>query len=190
MAEHHWADTTAAQMLAAGLRTAALERGLSLREIGRRLDYKQPVVLSHMANGRVPIPIDRALEIAREVGLPPKQFLEAVLQQRHPEVDWRLITGGRDPFATELEAIAGKPLSALGPSHQRVLREVVRDPKPEDRWLAVPEISTVKLLREIFPDLPRSGLSADDREDLNVLAMLWRGEAGETEKGEAKKNER
>src|SRR5688572_16263254 len=108
MAEHRWAETLAARMLASGLKVAALERGLSLRAIGGRLEYKQPVVLSHMATGRVPIPLDRALDIAREVGLPDKPFLEAVLQQRHPGVDWSLVTGRADPLIGELETIAGK----------------------------------------------------------------------------------
>src|SRR5437763_15377370 len=101
-------------MLAEGLRFAAQERGVSLREIGRRLGYKQPVVLSHMANGRVPIPIDRAVDIARHVEIPARQLLEAVLQQQHPKVEWRLITG--------LERVAGKPVSEPSPGHQRVLR--------------------------------------------------------------------
>ena len=65
MSEHQYASTSAAQMLAHGLRSASQERGTSLREIGRRLKYKQPVVLSHMATGRVPIPLDRAAAIAR-----------------------------------------------------------------------------------------------------------------------------
>lgn len=161
-------------MLASGLRAAASERRLSLREIGRRLGYRQAVVLSHMARGRVPIPVDRAEAIAREVGLPEGQFLLAVLQQRHPEVDWNLITGAADPFATELERTAGKPLSALSPPHQRVLRDVVRDSDPESRWLSIPEISAVDLMRELFPQVRTGGLSANDRQLLRSLADLLR----------------
>lgn len=160
-------------MLAAGLRTAALERGLSLREIGRRLGYKQPVVLSHMANGRVPIPIDRALDIAREVGLPAAQFLQAVLRQRHPEVDWRLVTSSvADPVVAELELLAGKPLGALSQAHHRVLRDLVRDPDPEARWLSIPEIAVVKVLRELFPNMQRDGLAEWQREFLRSYADL------------------
>ena len=175
MAEHRWAETPAARMLASGLRAAAMERGLSLREIGRRLNYKQPVVLSHMATGRVPIPLDRALDIAREVGLPKKQFLQEVLQQRHPGVDWRLITAGEDPFVEELETIAGKPLSDLTAEHQRVLKDVVRDPDPQSRWLSIHEIAAVQLLRRIFPDMQREGLSPDDRNLLDLIPALREG---------------
>lgn len=172
MAEHRWAETPAARMLASGLRVAAMERGLSLREIGRRLDYKQPVVLSHMATGRVPIPLDRALDIAREVGLPEKQFLQEVLQQRHPDVDWRLITAAADPFVDELETVARKPLSDLSVEHQRVLKDVVRDPAPDSRWLSVHEIAALQQLRKIFPHMQREGLSSDDRSLLDLLPAL------------------
>lgn len=172
MAEHRWAETPAARMLASGLRVAAVERGLSLREIGRRLNYKQPVVLSHMATGRVPIPLDRALDIAREVGLPAKQFLQEVLQQRHPNVDWRLVTSVVDPFVDELETIARKPLSDLSAEHQRVLKDVVRDPEPRSRWLSINEISALQHLRKIFPHMHRDGLSSNDRSLLDLIPNL------------------
>jgi transcriptional regulator with XRE-family HTH domain len=159
-------------MLKDGLRSAALERGLSLREIGRRLGYKQPVVLSHMAKGRVPVPIDRAPEIARQVGVPVDRFLEAVLRQHHPEVEWGLITGNPDPFLLDIEETAGKALSELSAGHHRVLREVVVDSKPEERWLSIPEIAAVKLLRELFPQLPTDGLSPSDRSTLRTCAEL------------------
>lgn len=172
MADFPHASTRAAGMLAEGLRSASNERGLSLRMIGKKLGYRQAVVLSHMANGRVPIPLDRALDIAREVGLPAKHFLEAVLEQRHPTVEWGLLTSPGDQFALELETLAGKPLSSVGADYQRVLREVVRDPDPDARWLAIPEISAVELLRELFPSLRTEGISSSDREMLRTYAQF------------------
>ena len=172
MSDYPYASSEAAQMLARGLRSASQEQGISLREIGRRLHYKQPVGLSHMATGRVPIPLDKAPAIAAEVGLSQASFLLAVLQQRHPEVDWQLITGAADPFASELERTAGKPLSSLSSGHQRILRAVVRDSAPEERWLSIPEIAAVKLLRQLFPRLSTSGLSEGDREVLQLAAHL------------------
>lgn len=163
-------------MLARGLRSASQEQGISLREIGRRLRYKQPVVLSHMAAGRVPIPLDKAPAIAAEVGLSQASFLLAVLEQRHPNIDWQLITGAADPFASELERTAGKPLSSLGSAHQRVLRDVVRDSAPEERWLSIPEIAAMKFLRELFPNLSSSGLAENDRDALRLAADLRHAE--------------
>jgi transcriptional regulator with XRE-family HTH domain len=161
-------------MLTDGLRSAALERGLSLREIGRRLGYKQPAVLSHMAKGRVPVPIDRAPEIAQQVGLPVDRFLEAVLRQHHPEVEWGLITEPSAILCGEMERLAGKPLDDLDAGHQRVLKEAVDDRDPEARWLSVPEIPAMRLLRELFPAVSTEGLSATDRDFLRTLADLLR----------------
>ena len=172
MSDYPYASTSAAIALTDGLRSAALDHHLSLREIGRRLGYKQPVVLSHMATGRVPIPLDKAPAIAAEVGLSEASFLLAVLEQRHKNIDWQLITGAADPFASELERTAGKPLSSLSPAHQRVLRDVVRDSDPGERWLAIPEISVMRLLRKMFPKMSTDGLSSSDRSLLQSLAEL------------------
>ena len=172
MGDYDYADSAAARMLSNGLRNAASERRLSVRQIGKLLQYKQAVVLSHMANGRVPIPLDRALDIAGIVGIPGKEFLEAVLEQRHPKVDWSVLRDPADHFATELELLAGRALNELDEGHKRVLRDVVRDPTPEERWLTVHELSVLKLMREIFPDIRRLGLSATQQKILRGRAEL------------------
>lgn len=56
---YQWADTAAAKMLLSGLERARDQMGLSVRQLAKSLGYKQAVVLSHMATGRAPIPIDR-----------------------------------------------------------------------------------------------------------------------------------
>jgi transcriptional regulator with XRE-family HTH domain len=175
MTEHRYIDTAAAQMLAAGLRTAARERQLSLREIARRLGYKQPAGLSHMALGRVPIPIDRAYEIANHVGLPPDLFLDAVLRQHHPNVEWALITGETDPFVSALQSSVDVPLSSLGAEHQRIVQEVVKDNKPEERWLTISEVAAVNLLREVFPHLTVAGLSIEELQNLRASIEIQKG---------------
>lgn len=188
MPEHKFASTTAAQMLAHGLRSASQERGVSLREIGRRLSYKQPVVLSHMATGRVQIPLERAAAIATEVELPVGPFLMAVLEQRHPEVAWEMMTGRADPFATELERTAGRALSKLSAAHHKVLRDVVRDSHPEERWLSISEIAAVTCLRELFPALSTDGLSDADYDAIRLAANLRLAESIST--GDSEKQER
>ena len=159
------AETEAAMLLAGAIADRARER-ISLRELGRRLEYKQPVVLSHMATGRVPIPIDRAVDIARTVGIAPTRFLQAVLEQRHPKVDWSLLTGSDQGFAAELETIAGKPLDELSPIARAVLREAVVDPLPTRRWLTTAELPAVELLRDLRPSFPSEGLSIEDSQEL------------------------
>lgn len=164
-------------MLAAGLRSAAKERGLSLREIGRRLHYRQPVVLSHMASGRVAVPTDRAVDIAKEVGLPAGPFLQAVLRQQHPTVEWALITETTDLLMADLENAAKKPLHQLSIVHRRVLKEVVADDKPQERWIAESEVFALKYLRQVFPNLSKNGLSEADRETLDLALELTRSDA-------------
>lgn len=175
MTKHRFAGTEAAIMLADGLRRAAQERRLSLREIGRRLSYRQPVVLSHMASGRVPVPIDRATEIAEQVGISPTKFLEAALRQQHPNVEWALISAQADPFVATLQKAADKPLQSLSISHRRVLLEAVADSKPEERWLTIPEIAAVKFLRELFPHLTVAGLSIEDCRQLRASVEIRKG---------------
>lgn len=172
MTDYPHAETPAAKMLSQGLRTAAAERKLSLRQIGRQLGYNQPVVLSHMATGRVPIPIDRAVEIAEAVGMPPKGFLEAVLQQRHPALDWRLIKGPADPLCDELTSLAGTALSSLPERRQQIFRDAAADEDAEERWLSEAELPVVRLLRELFPHMKVSGLPEADRETVRIIANL------------------
>ena len=167
MSDFPYASTEAAQMLANGLRAASVE-GLSVRQIGKRLGYSQAVVLSHMANGRVPIPLDRTLDIAREVGLPAKQFLLSVLEQRHSQVDWSLITAAGDHFVDELESLARKPLSALNAEQRQVMREVVGDTHPAHRWLSLAELPAIEVLREVRPYVRTEGLNAEDKRTLRL----------------------
>jgi hypothetical protein len=160
-------DSRAAQMLRTGLLQAAQDRGLSVRGAARELNYKSSVVISHMQNGRVPIPLDRSVEIARVVGLPEDAFCLAVLDQRHPDVIPAITRAlslghGQDGFYGELQALAGSPLEALPAGHQRILREVVSARNPEGRWLEPPEVPVIQMLRAFRPEMVEHGLSADD----------------------------
>ena len=171
--DHPYATTPAARLLSAALRRKADEERVSVRTIGKALGYKHAVVLSHMANGRVPIPVDRAPEIARAIGLPEREFLLAVLCQRHKDVDWSLITSGSDEFADELEAIGGIPLSTFSAEHRRVMREVVADPRPQRRWLTLAELPLVEAIRDAAPRLRSEGVP---RRLIDKLATTLRAE--------------
>src|SRR4051794_16892250 len=149
--EYKYADTQAARMLSEALRRKSDVDRVSLRSIAKQLQYKQAVVLSHMANGRVPIPVDRAVDIAAEVGLPEREFLLAVLGQRHEDGNWGLITSMNDECVEELEAIAGKPMSTLSAEHRQVMREVVAEPRPQRRWLTLTEVPVMEAIRAEVP---------------------------------------
>ena len=149
-------------MLFSAIERAKEQRGLSVRQAAKLLGYKQAVVLSHMASGRAPIPIDRAEEIARVFEVSPPQFLSAVLEQRHPEVNWKLISDSalssdENNLADELEII-------------RILREVVAEPRPSRRWLSVHELPIVERQRKASSyDRNESGVASEVDE---ILAMI------------------
>ncbi|MBY6127682.1 hypothetical protein KUW15_03025 [Qipengyuania aquimaris] len=170
-----FADTSAAKMLAAALKRASDERAMSLRQLAKILNYKQAVVLSHMSLGRVPIPIDRAEEIADVLDLKKETFLRAVLEQRHPDVDWSILLTGKGEAAStsglaeELEVILGAPLSSLSLSHRRILRDIVNDPRPERRWLTTQELPIVELIRSWRPNVREDGIAEKDRQKLLQL---------------------
>lgn len=172
---YQWADTAAARMLLAGLDRAREERGLSVRQLAKTLGYKQAVVLSHMATGRAPIPLDRAEQFAAALEIDPGKFLRAVLEQRHPDVNWELITAdasatAADNLAAQLEIILNAPLSDLTVEQRRVLREVAADRSPGRRWLSVHELPIIEEIRSRRGSAGDGGLS--DEEIDAILAAL------------------
>lgn len=159
------ADSHAARMLAEALARASELRGLSLRKVAALLGYKQAVVLSHMTTGRVPIPIDRAEDIARVLDIDPATFLEAVVKQRHPDVSWSLLGSqeeGGDGIVHELAVSLGKPLRELSQEQRVVMREVAAEQRPRRRWLTVHELTAIEVLRDLRPAIGSEGLGASD----------------------------
>jgi hypothetical protein len=165
-----YADTAAAKMLASALRTLQREKKQSMRMVAKSLNYKQATVLSHMANGRIPVPIKKATEIAATVGLPQSEFLLAVMDQRQPEAHTLLMAALPEgfeisqSFADELAAIAGIPLDQLTGEQKEIMRKVVLDPRPARRWLTEAEIPVLQLLRTLREDLGQRGLGPVDRQ--------------------------
>lgn len=157
------ANTEATKMLSQALEKANEDKGWSQRQVAKMLGYRSSVALSHMSIGRVPIPIDRALDFSRMLGMDPAEFLIAVIEQRHPDIDVRRVlsklsknTGktAKAPtsiVALELEEIARRELDELPVETINVLREVVSDSNPQRRWLNLSEVSVIDKLRKSFP---------------------------------------
>lgn len=168
------ADTTAARMLSEGLARAKHEQGLSIRQIGKQMGYKTAVVLSHMALGRAPIPIDRAEELSDNLGIDKAAFLQAVVRQRHPGISWHLLTEGRrlsasDNLANELEAVLGCTLKDLSNEQRAVMREVAAEARPRRRWLTVHELHAVEVLRVAVPEMRTEGVPSADLTAIQAL---------------------
>lgn len=155
----------ATKMMAAALERARA-RGVTQRHVAEQLGYASSVVISHMASGRVPIPVERVHEIAEAVGLDPQSFLLAVLEQRFPSVDVRSLLGAQlvshGRVAERLGLLAGSNLDDLNEETLGVLDEVVSASQPRSRWLSLEELALVEALRRRFPDLSRRPLSADE----------------------------
>lgn len=164
--DYPYADTPAARMLSSGLQQTVARTGMSVRQLGKTIGYKQAVVLSHMALGRVPIPIDRAMDLAEALEIDPRRFLAAVLNQRHPDIDWSLL--GADDAVQSVSLIteltAGRLPDELTPGQRRVIREAAADTQAQRRWLTVHEASAVDLLRELRPTMQQHGLGRSDLE--------------------------
>jgi hypothetical protein len=148
-----YAGSRAAKMLSDRLATAAAERWMSTRKLAKLLEIKQPSVISHLANGRLPIPVERAVPLAIALQMSAGAFLAAVLEQRFPTVDWSLLASASDahPRSRELswlEHLSGVKPEQLTPEQARIIGEVARDTHPVERWIQPAEVPYLRRLRE------------------------------------------
>jgi transcriptional regulator with XRE-family HTH domain len=162
------ANGAATRMLAEGLEAKV---NFTQRALAQALGYKSSVVVSHMASGRAPIPIDRAVEIAEALDLDKGAFLLAVLEQRYPNTDFRGLlpessgvtqpsfeSDGDRSLLNTLEIIAGKKLSRLPEDKLAIVRDVLSDRDPGRRWLTLPELPIVEEMRRAAPSFRKDGI--------------------------------
>lgn len=166
-------ETRATQMLARALKKAWDEKRLSQRMLAEQLGYRSSVILSHMASGRAPIPIERVGDYAHLLEMEEGEFLLAVLEQRYPHLDFRNMGAKTEPqsddgLLEELELIAGQPLSSLPPSQMNVVRQALADHQAQRRWLSLNELPVVEFLRRTFPELREKGLDQEQRQHLHA----------------------
>lgn len=164
-------------MMREGIYRLKHERRISLRMLAFELGYKQATVLSHMANGRVAVPLERAQAIASALQLPADRFLAAVAEQRIPGLAAALTEQPKGSpneekgFAQDLRVIADLDFDDLNPEQKSVLREVVADPRPGRRWLSLAELPVIAELRTLRPNVKETGLSELDRTNVrNALS--------------------
>ena len=160
-------DTAAADMLSRALSKYSEQPGRSIRKLGALLGYKQAAILSHMATGRVPIPLDRAAELAQALEMPEGRFVSEVLRQRHPEA-YAALARATPEDRHLLVVDADADASGLSPVQARIIREVGRDARPQERWMSVPELEVMELIRTTCPHVSTEGLT---RDELNAISI-------------------
>ncbi|MED5543953.1 MAG: helix-turn-helix transcriptional regulator [Pseudomonadota bacterium] len=163
-------------MLSSALALAGAARKKSIRSLAAELGYKQATVLSHMAKGRVPIPLERAVEIAEVVGIDPSEFVYAVIAQKSPSASkWAKVGAGHEGRMDDqptskhgfaIENLLGFDTGELNAEQVRIIREVSLDPKPARRWLSPAELPIMLALRDAKPGLATDGLPAETIQEL------------------------
>jgi len=172
------ANTRAAKMLDVAIDQMSKNDRGSLRQIAGRLGYKSAVILSHMRSGRLAIPIDRAIDLARATEMDAGAFLLAVLEQRHPEIDFIGVLTGRDAqqdrsmqplgavLAANLSDALDQSVTSLSSEHIGVIREIVAEPHPRKRWVGVNESGVIQFIRHALPEVARDGLTSSQKDEL------------------------
>ena len=163
-------DTDAALALQSALGRAKTQKKMSLRAIAKTLNYKQAAVLSHMASGRIPIPVERAEEIAIALDINPSAFMKMVLKQRYPNMSLAVEQHVFDHHAllSGLDTSLPPGLNNATPSQMRIIREVLRDDHASERWLSPHEVFFVSEIRKLRPDIIADGLSSDDLQQVRL----------------------
>lgn len=174
--DHPLAHTQATKMFAEAV-AAKQKQGISQKDLAAALGHKSSVVVSHMATGRAPIPIDRSRDISDLLELDRNAFLLAVLEQRLPMLDFQSLVGSRpaasgkhEQLMNQSEKIGGRPLSALPDDLLNLIKECVADKDPRSRWLSLDELPVVALIRQLRPTFRSQGLTqADQKKVLEAL---------------------
>lgn len=177
--EYPLAHTRATRMFSDGLDRIEREQGVSQRTLAKQLHYRSSVVISHMASGRAPIPIDRTMDFVRALKLDPTEFLWAVLEQRYPDIPFsRFCKGDKTKGAKasavgnhdeeimvmeDLQSAARGPLANLPPEQFSVMREAASDREARRRWLSTPELSVMDVFRAERPEILENGMTVKQR---------------------------
>ena len=155
---HPYSNSRAARELDEALKAHTARTPGGLRALAAELGFKQATVLSHMATGRMAIPLDRATALANKLGLDVLDFCLAVLEQRAPDVyqalDEALGIGTGRTLSIAARQVVAKVATAklVTDDHAAIILEVLHSKNPRERWLAPLESPFIRLVREHYPD--------------------------------------
>ena len=150
-----YADTRAAFMLDSAIRRYTTQNAGGLRALAARIGIKQATVLSHMANGRIGIPLDRATQLAEVLGMDATEFSMAVLQQREPEI-FKLLSptiakNTKPPKVTECVTHLFQSGATISPLKMRLIVELLASPDANFRHATGSEAQLLNLIRNLCP---------------------------------------
>ncbi|WP_225008995.1 hypothetical protein [Novosphingobium percolationis] len=148
-----YAHSRATIMLNAAIRRHTDQHPGGLRALASALGIKQATVLSHMSNGRMAIPLERAPQLAEMLKMNAVEFTRAVLEQREPMV-WALLThSAEEDLPSEVRRICDAAASAPDLSTERVnfVLEVLRGGKPIPRRVNDHEAALLDLIQRHEP---------------------------------------
>ncbi len=154
---HPHAQTAAAALLRTALATYTAQHKGGLRALSVELGMRPPTVLSHMANGRMPIPLERAGQIADALHLDRLTFCLAVLAQRAPSIATIFhaelgLSQADAPIApTVKETIRRALQSPPSDGLIELLRRALQTPAPLEHWVDGEEFELLRAIRRETP---------------------------------------
>jgi len=158
-----YAGTRAAAMLKEALARYTSQHKGGLRALAGVIGMNQATVLSHMATGRIGIPLDRVQQFAEVLDLNVEAFSLAVIEQREPAMlsllqsVYRVETEGTDSAERAGLIREIRAAKVLSPRQISLIRDIVRDPELSTRVVTGRESELIWKIREARPMGPEDG---------------------------------
>jgi hypothetical protein len=165
----------ASQMLREALTNYTAAHKGGLRALSDRLEMRPATLLSHMGNGRMAIPLDRADQLATVLGIDRAAFCLAVLEQRAPSayhaIDDATGVGSLGVCIPTLARQALQILSASAESGEaliKLLRRGAGVASPLEHWVEGEELELIAAVRRVV----KGKLAPADRRTIVDLVEL------------------
>lgn len=159
-----YAGTRAAEMLKEALARYTSQHKGGLRALAGEFGMKQATVLSHMATGRIGIPLDRVQQFAEFLDLNVEAFSLAVIEQREPAMLSLLhsvYSVGPEEVDPPARANLIREIRAaeeLSSGQISLMRDIIKDPEMSVRVVTGRYRELISKIKEVRPNGP------DDRE--------------------------
>lgn len=160
-------DTEARFMLSDAIAARRRADKASLRMLAAEMEMSS-AMLSHMATGRIPIPVDGAAKLADALGISRSEFVKSVLKQRFPNamaiLDDEADVGGNDGSEVTRARMMVTFYDGTPPTGDLalILDQVRTADDAQERWLTPSELPVVNMIRRLRPNFSKLGLTEVD----------------------------